>query len=63
MAKEKKPYLVTAEFCAKVDIYPEDLEHENYGDLIKQFVKALESKINNDEILENITNIEEDNYD
>lgn len=60
MVKDKVAYLVTGEFCSQVIINPEDLKKGNYDDVIEQFSEALIAKINNGEVLENITSIKED---
>lgn len=56
----KKPYLVTAEFCCSVDINPEDLRNENYDDVVAQFTDGILEKLRNGEVLDNIISIKPD---
>jgi hypothetical protein len=56
----KKKYLVVGEFCAQVEIDPNDLKNNDFDEVVAQFSEKLRQKINNGEVLDNITSITED---
>lgn len=55
--------IVVGEFASRVVIDRDDLEKENYDEIVRQFSNALLEKISNGEVLENITSIEEDRFE
>lgn len=56
----KKKYLVTIEFCTIVEADPEDIANDRLDEVLEQVNQSIIDKVNNGEVCDNITSIDED---